>query len=103
MKRRNGGETPRRLPVFKDYTVDVRLREFRKADYQRGLLEFVRFDSPKGRKLLERMRRSQSGTPNPKRRENGADRTAHSRTARKRGVPAGGDAVDRRLGLSGFH
>lgn len=41
------------LPVFQGYTVDVRLKEFRKADPDQGL-EFVSFESPKGEKLLER-------------------------------------------------
>ncbi len=40
------------LPTFKGYTVDVRLRQFRKADYGHKI-EFVEFDSEKGRKLLE--------------------------------------------------
>ena len=47
--RKYGG---RRLPTFKGYTVDLRLREFRKMDPGKDC-EWVRFDSPKGRKLLE--------------------------------------------------
>jgi hypothetical protein len=39
------------LPVFKGYTVDERLREFRRCVYGKKL-EFVSFDSPKGKKLL---------------------------------------------------
>lgn len=39
------------LPVFQGYTVDVRLKEFRKADPSKGL-EFVSFDSPEGEELL---------------------------------------------------
>ena len=39
------------LPTFKDYTVDERLREFRKVKYGKPL-EFVPFTSVKGRKLL---------------------------------------------------
>ncbi|MCB9772246.1 MAG: hypothetical protein H6754_06810 [Candidatus Omnitrophica bacterium] len=39
------------LPVFKGYTVDVRLNEFRKADPKKGL-EFIRFDSLEGEELL---------------------------------------------------
>ncbi len=46
-----------RLPTFKGYTVDYRLREFRKARYGKEL-EFIPFDSPKGRKLLSEMKRS---------------------------------------------
>lgn len=50
-------EMPIRLPVFKGYTVDARLKEFRKADTGRKKIEFVPFDSRKGKKLLEEMRR----------------------------------------------
>jgi len=39
------------LPIFKGYTVDVRLKEFRKVE-QNKRLEFVRFNSAKGDKLL---------------------------------------------------
>ena len=39
------------LPVFKGYTVDYRLKEFRKAEYGKDL-EIIPFDSAKGRKLL---------------------------------------------------
>lgn len=40
-----------KLPTFKGYTVDYRLREFRKAKYP-GALEFISFDSPEGKELL---------------------------------------------------
>lgn len=41
-----------KLPIFKGYTVDVRLKEFRQAtpDYSLG---FISFDSPQGEALLE--------------------------------------------------
>jgi hypothetical protein len=39
------------LPIFKGYTVDVRLREFRRA-IPDVTLEFIPFDSPEGEKLL---------------------------------------------------
>lgn len=39
------------LPTYKGYTVDERLREFRKAIYGK-CLEFISFDSSKGKKLL---------------------------------------------------
>jgi hypothetical protein len=42
------------LPGFKGYTVDFRLKEFRKAKYPLTL-EFIPFDSKKGEKLLEEM------------------------------------------------
>ena len=50
------------LPRFKGYTVDFRLREFRKAEYPK-VLEFIPFDSPKGRKLLREMKAA--GIPMP--------------------------------------
>lgn len=46
------------LPTFKGYTVDMRLRQFRKSDPAKQILEFVEWDSPKGRKLLAEYRNS---------------------------------------------
>ena len=43
------------LPTFKGYTVDMRLREFRRA-IPDVTLEFIPFKSPKGEKLLEELR-----------------------------------------------
>ena len=40
------------LPKFKGYTVDVRLKEFRKVGPHQGS-EFIPFDSLKGDRLLE--------------------------------------------------
>ena len=40
------------LPTFEGYTVDIRLKEFRKVDPQKGL-EFIPFDSLQGDRLLE--------------------------------------------------
>ena len=42
------------LPTFKGYTVDLRLREFRRA-IPDVTLEFIRFDSPEGMELLEEL------------------------------------------------
>ena len=42
----------RQLPTFKGYTIDARLREFRKGNSQEGL-KFIPFDSPAGDRLLE--------------------------------------------------
>ena len=39
------------LPTFKGYTVDMRLREFRKAVWGEEI-EFLSFESEKGKKLL---------------------------------------------------
>ncbi len=41
----------RRLPVFDGYTVDERLRQFRKVPLD-GMPEFIDFDSPQGRRML---------------------------------------------------
>ena len=46
---------PRQLPAFDGYTVDIRMREFRKAEYGKAL-EFIPFDSPRGKQILERMK-----------------------------------------------
>lgn len=53
-------EMPRKLPVFEGYTVDERLREFRRVKREDGLIEVIPFESPKGRKILERMREARS-------------------------------------------
>lgn len=47
-------ETLIRLPTFKGYTVDARLREFRRADPEKGM-EFIPFDCEKGKRLLKEM------------------------------------------------
>jgi len=44
----------RRLQVFEGYTIDLRLKQFRKAE--RGEeLEFIEFDSKEGHELLQKM------------------------------------------------
>jgi len=40
------------LPKFKGYTVDERLRQFRKVDHNKPSIDFVDFDSEEGEKLL---------------------------------------------------
>jgi hypothetical protein len=47
----------RKLPEFRGYTVDERLRQFRKVDRssENPSIEFVEFDSEEGEKLLEEM------------------------------------------------
>lgn len=50
------GEVPFELPTFRGFTVDPRLKEFRKVDRLKGGLEFVPFNSPKGLELLDEMR-----------------------------------------------
>jgi hypothetical protein len=44
----------RQLKVFRGYTVDIRLQEFRKAEAGKGLV-FVPFTSSKGQRLLQQM------------------------------------------------
>ena len=44
-----------KLPEFKGYTVDERLRQFRKVDREKPSIDFVDFDSEEGRALLEEM------------------------------------------------
>ncbi len=51
--------TPRALPVFEGWTVDVRLREFRRAEYGKGI-EFLPFASAQGAELLNRWEDSQT-------------------------------------------
>ena len=46
------GSSPRRLPIFRGYTIDVRLREFRKLQYGKKS-EFIPFYSGKGLDLLQ--------------------------------------------------
>jgi hypothetical protein len=41
----------RTIPTFKGYTVDLRLREFRRA-ISDVTLDFISFDSPEGKKLV---------------------------------------------------
>ena len=50
----------RLLPVFKGYTVDMRLQEFRKIPLNE-LPEFVPFLSDKGAKLFYEFRRTEEG------------------------------------------
>ena len=47
------------LPTHKGYTVDRRLKEFRKINRRNGTIEFIPFDSPKGVGLLKAMSRSE--------------------------------------------
>jgi hypothetical protein len=50
-----GDREPYQLPTFKGYTVDMRLREFRKATIGEKL-EFIPFESPEGKELLGRLK-----------------------------------------------
>jgi len=45
----------RRLPTFKGYNVDHRLREFRRVSYgKHPSIEFIPFDSKRGQRLMQR-------------------------------------------------
>jgi len=48
------------LPIFKGYTVDMRLQEFRKVPLD-DLPEFVPFLSDKGAKLFYEFRQTEEG------------------------------------------
>ena len=48
------------LPVFKGFTVDIRLRQFRKMEYGK-LPEFIPFDSPRGEDLIADIFRERFG------------------------------------------
>lgn len=48
--------TVRRLPEFEGYVIDERLREFRRTAYGEPV-EFIPFDSEKGKTMLEEMGR----------------------------------------------
>ena len=50
-----GDSEPYQLPTFKGYTVDLRLREFRKVTLGEKI-EFIPFDSPDGKELLGRLK-----------------------------------------------
>ncbi len=53
----NKKHDPYKLPVFKGYTVDMRLQEFRLMKMGQ-LPEFIPFDSVKGRELLNKYNQS---------------------------------------------
>jgi len=46
-----------KLPTIKGYTVDYKLREFRKMEYGKMPI-FISFDSPKGEKLFNELDKS---------------------------------------------
>ncbi|MFC1550938.1 hypothetical protein ACFL6P_00095 [Candidatus Latescibacterota bacterium] len=53
-EKNNENKFPRALPVFRGYTVDFRLSEFRKVLH--GLMiEFISFSSEKGMELLDEL------------------------------------------------
>ena len=49
-----------KLPEFKGYTVDERLKQFRKVDRNKPSIEFVDFDSEEGQELLAQYEESQN-------------------------------------------
>ena len=48
-----------KLPEFNGYTVDERLKQFRKVDRDKPSIDFVDFDSEKGQELLDEYEESQ--------------------------------------------
>lgn len=40
------------LPTFKGYTMDKKLKQFRKVDRSKPSIDFVDFDSEEGKELL---------------------------------------------------
>ncbi|NMC36234.1 hypothetical protein GYA49_04265 [Candidatus Beckwithbacteria bacterium] len=56
----------RKLPVFKGYTVDFRLKEFRHIVYGKPM-EFIPFGSDKGEKLMNQYIKTPEGLEEYKR------------------------------------
>ena len=52
IKNNNTANSMRKLPEFRGYTVDARLRQFRKADPSKQSIEFLDFDTEQGDLLL---------------------------------------------------
>jgi len=49
-------QTPFELPTFRGYTVDKRLRQFRKVSKgEKPQIEFIDFDSEEGRELIDEL------------------------------------------------
>ena len=48
-----------KLPEFKGYTVDKRLKQFRKVDRNKPNIDFVDFNSEEGQELLTEYEESQ--------------------------------------------
>jgi len=48
-------KTPFELPTFRGYTIDARLKQFRKISSDRTI-EFIDFDNKEGQKLLNEIR-----------------------------------------------
>jgi hypothetical protein len=47
-------ESPRKLPEFEGYTVDFKLRQFRKVSYDPLEIIFIDFDTQEGRELMDK-------------------------------------------------
>jgi hypothetical protein len=49
-------ERPFELPTFDGWTVDAKLREFRKSSLsEEPIIAFIKFESDKGQEMIERM------------------------------------------------
>ena len=53
---------PKQLPIFRGYTVDFRLREFRRVDLRLLSIDFIPFDSAEGLQLLKEMYASEESS-----------------------------------------
>lgn len=53
---KNQARSPQQLPTFQEYTIDYRLEEFRKVNYETQEIEFIPFNSEKGKALLFALR-----------------------------------------------
>ncbi len=42
-----------KLPEYKGYTIDERLRQIRKVDSKKRSIEFIDFDSEEGQEILD--------------------------------------------------
>ena len=61
MSRPQSSPGARRLPTYKGYTIDTRMRQFRKVTCVAGYqgMEFIPFASTRGHELIEAMELSQ--------------------------------------------
>ncbi len=48
----------RKLKEFNGYTVDLRLKQFRKVEYGLPSIDFIEFSSPEGQTILQEMHKS---------------------------------------------
>lgn len=49
---------PKKLILFKNYTIDARLKQIRVSNSNRRTLKFIEFDSSEGREILKEYQNS---------------------------------------------